>query len=366
MAFIKDQNSRVVFLNQFNKNFFGWNDVAPGQNTAELVGQEIAARRIEEDRQALTGTFVERVETMLDHNGVEHTFKMIKFPIAGQDDPLLLGGISIDITDQVRAEEKVRQLNTELEQRVAARTDQLQAANQELEAFSYSVSHDLRAPLRAIDGFSRILLEDFSAELQPEAQRFLGLVRSNTQQMGKLVDDLLTFSRLHRQPLHKQLFHPAEEVRRALDALDHERQGRQFDIIVGELPPCWADPVLIRQVFVNLLSNALKFTRSRSIAKIEIGFVPGQLPAKTLVGQSVAGIYFIRDNGVGFDMRFAQKLFTAFQRLHRAEDYEGTGIGLAIVQRIINRHGGKVWADAQVDAGATFYFVLPEGSDGNE
>ena len=232
---------------------------------------------------------------------------------------------------------------------------QLEAANHELEAFSYSVSHDLRSPLRAIDGFSRMLLRDYQALLPAEGQRKLQVVRDNAQQMGQLIDDLLTFSRLSRQPLKKESVEPTSLTRRVLSDLSAEQDGRQVEITVADLPTCQADPGLLKQVFVNLLSNALKYTRKCQVAHIEVGF-------KSYDG---AIVYFVKDNGAGFDMRYVDKLFGVFQRLHRAEDYEGTGVGLAMVQRIIHRHGGRIWAEAEVDRGATFYFTL-EGKDRND
>jgi PAS domain S-box-containing protein len=260
-----------------------------------------------------------------------------------------------DIQDRKQAEEEIRALNEELEQRVVQRTEELEAANRELEAFAYSVSHDLRAPLRAVDGFSRILLEEYSPELPEKARHYLTVSRKNAVQMGELIDDLLAFSKLSRHPLSMQQIAPRDLVRQALDELHADQEGRRIQITVGDLPPCEGDPRLLKQVLINLLSNGFKYTRTQEIARIEVGALtpPG--------GHSP--IYYVRDNGIGFDMRYADKLFGVFQRLHGAQEYPGTGVGLAIVQRIVQRHGGQVWADAAVNQGATFYFVLtPVGS----
>jgi signal transduction histidine kinase len=268
----------------------------------------------------------------------------------------------------MESDKVIRKLNEELEQRVLERTGQLEAANKELEAFSYSVSHDLRAPLRGIDGFSRILLDEETAQLSEQAKNYLQLIRDNTQQMGRLVDDLLAFSRLSRQPITTQQVDVTKLVGQCLDELLEEHEERRMDITVGDLPVCRADRSLLKQVWINLLSNALKYTRRRDKVLIEVGgqMAVGQTFPSASAGKNAcpteapAGtlIFFVKDNGVGFDMRYASKLFGVFQRLHRAEDYEGTGVGLAIVQRIIHRHGGRVWAEAKPNEGATFYFSL--------
>jgi signal transduction histidine kinase len=242
-------------------------------------------------------------------------------------------------------------INQELEQRVQERTSELQAAIRELEAFSYSVSHDLRAPLRSIAGFSRILLEDYQPQLPAEAQQYLQIVDTSAKQMGQLIDDLLTFSRLSRTELKRQRVDPTDLVRRGLEELYAERAGRQVEINIADLPLCWAEPTLLKQVFVNLLSNALKYSRQREVVHIEVGCWE----------RNGEYGYFVQDNGVGFDMQYANKLFGVFQRLHRAEEYEGTGVGLAIVQRIVHRHGGRVWAEAAIGQGATFWFTLGGG-----
>jgi signal transduction histidine kinase len=228
------------------------------------------------------------------------------------------------------------------------RTAELEEANQDLEAFSYSVSHDLRWPLRAIDGYSRILFDEYKAQLDSKAQRFLHSMRASTQQMDQLVEDLLAFSRLGRQPIKKQRIDPAAQARLAVVELEPHMEGRSVDITMGTLPPASADPALLKQVFVNLLHNALKFTRTRPHARIIIDYHE----------RDGVGAYAVHDNGIGFDMKYIDKAFAVFQRLHRHEEYEGTGVGLAIVHRIISRHGGKIWAEAEVDKGATFYFTL--------
>jgi signal transduction histidine kinase len=240
-----------------------------------------------------------------------------------------------------------REMVEQLRQRTAA----LESANAELEAFSYSVSHDLRAPLRAMDGFALMLLEDFAPQLNDRAQLYIQKVRDNAQYMGQLVDDLLDFSRLSRQKLQKRGVRLNSLVREAWDSLHIEQEGREVKITLGDLPTCEADPALLKQVFVNLLSNSLKFTRERPEALIEIG-------SRTKGGEQ---IYFVKDNGVGFDMHYADKLFRVFERLHHSEEYEGTGVGLAIVQRVVQRHGGRIWAESEVDKGTTFYFTLGSG-----
>jgi PAS domain S-box-containing protein len=262
-----------------------------------------------------------------------------------------------DVTERVR-------LNAELEDRVRARTAELEDANKELEAFSYSVSHDLRAPLRAIDGFSTILMREHRERLPGAARECLELIHSNTRRMGCLIDDLLAFSRLARQPVQRDVIDTGRLVRQCLDELAGEIGGRAVEVIVGDLPPCRGDRALLKQVWTNLLSNALKYTRRRQPSEPAAPAAAGSLAAARVeVGcrRNESGgedVYFVRDNGVGFDMRSARKLFGVFQRLHRAEDYEGTGVGLAIVQRVVHRHGGRVWAEAEPDKGAAFFFTL--------
>jgi len=256
-----------------------------------------------------------------------------------------------DVTARRKAEAALKELNASLEERVVVRTAQLEAANKELEAFSYSVSHDLRAPLRAISGFSRIVLEDHSAALDADALRYLHLVDKGAQQMGDLIDDLLTFSRTGRQALTVQRVNTTDIVQACLADLQGMQENRHVTINVGELPDCEADASLLKQVWLNLLTNALKYTRKRDPAVITIG----------CRREGVTDSYFVQDNGAGFDMKYADKLFGVFQRLHLADDYEGTGLGLALVQRIVQRHGGRVWTEAKLNVGATFHFTLTGG-----
>jgi two-component system sensor kinase len=236
---------------------------------------------------------------------------------------------------------------------------ELAAVNKELEAFSYSVSHDLRAPLRAVDGFSRLLEEGQAERLDDEGRRLLGVVRANARRMGELIEDLLAFSRLGRLPLHTRPVQLDDLVRQTVDELRLAVDGRRIDFAVGSLGGAEVDPSLLKQVLVNLLGNAVKFTRDRDPAVIEVG-------ARDAPEAGTARVYYVRDNGAGFDMRHASKLFGVFQRLHRAEEFEGTGVGLAIAQRVIARHGGRIWAEAALGEGATFYFTLAADEPASE
>jgi len=255
--------------------------------------------------------------------------------------------------ERVRLVEALAETNGQLEDKVrevTERRQQLEAANRELEAFSYTISHDLRAPLRAVSGFTSILFEEYADAMPVEARGYLKRVKDSGDHMGHLVDDLLAFSRLGRQAVRTQRVSIRGIVDRALEQLATSLDSRQVEVVIGELPDAACDPALVEQVFVNLLSNAFKYSRPREHARVEVGVLePDAAEGPT---------YFVRDNGAGFDMEYAGKLFGVFQRMHRTEDFEGTGVGLAIVHRIVERHGGRIWAEAKVDGGATFYFTL--------
>ena len=255
-----------------------------------------------------------------------------------------------EVAERRRAEDELRQLNLELEQRVSDRTAQLESANKELEAFSYSVSHDLRAPLRAVTGFSTMLVEDHGADLNKEAHRKLDVIISEATRMGSLIDDLLAFSRLGRKVMQVTELNMTELARASYAHLQQQHEGAPVSFRLGTLPQGRGDSVLLGQVWTNLLSNALKFSSHREHPIIEVN----------AISDEKEHIYFVRDNGAGFDPRYQSKLFEVFQRLHDASEFPGTGVGLALVRRIVSRHGGRVWAESKPDAGATFYFTLPK------
>jgi signal transduction histidine kinase len=272
--------------------------------------------------------------------------------VKGHVDSNLLGRSLRYAIERKQVQVELQKYRDHLEELVSQRTAELVALNKELESFSYSVSHDLRAPLRAIDGFSRILLEDYTDKIDDEGKRLLNIVRNNTQKMSQLIDDLLAFSRVGRQEIRHSNIDMDKLAKTLFKELKLTVPERELQFNVKTPPAIHGDQAMIRQVFVNLLSNSIKFTRPKENAIIEVG------------GSNEAdeNVYYVKDNGVGFDMRYVNKLFGVFQRLHNSEEFEGTGVGLAIVERIIHRHGGRVWAEGEVGKGATFYFTLPRGT----
>jgi two-component system sensor kinase len=250
------------------------------------------------------------------------------------------------LTERIEKVRTLRSLNNELKKE----TIKLEDANNELEAFAYSVSHDLRVPLRAIDGFSRIVIEDYEDKLDEEGIRLLNIIRDNTKKMGQLIDDILLLSRAGRQEMKISELDITSLAKNIYNEFNHETDGRNVDFTVDDLPRTMGDRTLLTQVLTNLIGNAIKFTREKENAKIEVGFNE----------DNDDNIYYVKDNGAGFDMEYYDKLFGLFQRLHSQEEFEGTGVGLSIVQRIISRHRGRVWGEGEVSEGATIYFSIPK------
>lgn len=290
------------------------------------------------------------VEPFTHRDGTVHWYRTKKLPFSLGHDQQCVLIISEDITERKAARDELSRLNAELERRVVARTAQLEAANRELEAFSYSISHDLRAPLRAIYGFTQIVQEDYGKSFDTECQRLLDVITNNARRMNQLIDDLLAFSKITRAELAQEPVDMRQLCENVLQDLTLLEPQRTAQVAIGNMIPIKGDPALLQQVWTNLLSNAFKFTRALPQPRIEIGSTNG--------AQEVT--YFVRDNGVGFDMKYVSKLFMVFQRLHRVEQFEGTGVGLAIIQRIVLRHGGRVWAESRPNEGATFFFSLPK------
>jgi PAS domain S-box-containing protein len=361
VIFSLDLKGTVTYISPVIENISG---LKPEQ----IIGRHFSESVCPDDQSALAE---ERVREWIEHGeragqpepneirllGKDGGFRHVRVSTRPQlEDGRVVGltGVMSDITERKRAEEEIHKLNRELEQRVDERTVQLAAANKELEAFAYSVSHDLRAPLRHIDGFLSLLKERSEASLDDQSRHYMDTISRAARRMATLIDDLLSFSRMGRQEIATTRVALSALLREVLHDFEPETASRVIDWHIEDLPLVNGDRSMLRVVLVNLISNALKFTQPRAQAEISIGCL-----REYGNGNENEIVVFVRDNGVGFDMQYAGKLFGVFERLHSVEDFEGTGIGLANVRRVITRHGGRTWAEGKVDGGATFYFSLP-------
>jgi PAS domain S-box-containing protein len=349
--FVKDIQGRYVMVNTSSTQVIGLSATEIiGKDDSEILPTEIARPVLANDQQIMTTGKTEILEESVPIKGELRTFLSTKSVWRdAQGNIIGLIGVARDITNRKRTEQEIKELNRNLECRVQARTAELEAANKELEAFSYSVSHDLRAPLRGIDGFSQALLDRYSNQLDDKGKHYLQRIRAGTQRMGELIDDLLQLSRVTRSEMQPTQVDLSALAREIMAEIQQTESDRLVEIIIIPGLVAQGDQRLLRIALENLLNNAWKFTSSR---------IPSRIEFNVILGEDAKPVYFVRDNGVGFNMAYANKLFGAFQRLHSPSEFPGTGIGLATVKRIITRHGGRVWAESEVEQGATFYFTL--------